>query len=472
MAIAAVRSPIPVGIYARISSDREGDQLGVTRQLTDCERLAQLRGCRVVERYVDDDISAWSGQRRPEYERMLEDLRSGRIRGVLVWHLDRLTRHPRELEAFLDLCDQVDVELLGCVTGDVDLADHGGRLLARMLGGLARYESDHKSERIRRKHLEIAESGGVSGGGSRPYGYEDDKVTLRPAEAAVVAECAKRLLAGEPVRSIANDLNDRGIPAAKGGQWSPQSLRRMLASPRISGQREYHGEILSTAAWPGIISAEDGAKIRALLANPERRTNKAARRYLLGGLLVCSHCGERLVARPRTGGKRRYACAKGVGFSGCGKTYINADEVEQFVTDAVLHRVDSRDLQRAMERRQQTAPHAERWWKEAEAAQEQLEELAAEYGRREITIGEWKAARKPIEQRLSAARKQLAKVTHGGLLDSYVGHSDRLLADWDSLDLSQQHAIVAAVVDSVRVGPARKGYNRFDESRLDPVWRP
>jgi site-specific DNA recombinase len=472
MATATARAPVRVGIYARISSDRDGDQLGVQRQIADCERLAQVRGWLVADRYVDDDISAWSGRRRPEFERLLADVRSGAIRGVLVYHLDRLTRGDlRELESFVALCEELDVEL-GCVTGDVDLATSAGRLTARMLGSLARYESDHKSERIRRKHLEIAESGGVSGGGSRPYGYEDDKMTVRPAEAAVVVECAKRLLAGEPVRSIASDLNARGMPAAKGGPWSPQSLRRMLASPRISGQREYHGEILAAAAWPGIISPEDGAKIRALLANPERRTNKAARRYLLGGLLVCSHCGERLVARPRTGGKRRYACAKGVGFSGCGKTYINADEVEQFVTGAVLHRVDSRDLQRAMERRQQTAPHTERWWKEAEAAQAQLEELAAEYGRREITIGEWKAARKPIEQRLSAARKQLAKVTHGGLLDSYIGHSDRLLADWESLDLSQQHAIVAAVVDSVRVGPARKGYNRFDESRLDPVWRP
>jgi hypothetical protein len=125
-----------------------------------------------------------------------------------------------------------------------------------------------------------------------------------------------------------------------------------------------------------------------------------------------------------------------------------------------------------MERRQRHAPEAEHWWKEAETAQEQLEELATEYGRREITMGEWKAARKPIEQRLSAARKQLAKVTHGGLLDSYVGHSDRLRADWHNLDLSQQHAIVAAVIDAVRVGPARKGYNRFDESRLDPLLRP
>ena len=60
----------------------------------------------------------------------------------------------------------------------------------------------------------------------------------------------------------------------------------MLASPRISGQRIHRGEIVAKAVWPALISPEDGAKIRSLLANPERRTNKTARRYLLGG--ICS----------------------------------------------------------------------------------------------------------------------------------------------------------------------------------------
>ena len=459
-------------MYARISSDREGDGLGVARQIEDCERLAERKGWRVVERYIDDDVSAWSGKRRPEYARSLADLEAGSINGLLVYDLDRLHRQPSELESFIDLCQRLRLTNVASVSGDIDLTTADGQFQARILGAVAKKESDDKSRRIRRKHLEIAASGRVSGGGSRPYGYELDKVTLRPAEAAVVAECAQRLLAGEPIRTIARGLNERGIASASGGLWSPQSLRRMLASPRISGQRAHRGEIVAIAEWPGIISVEDGAKIRALLANPERRTNKAARRYLLGGLLVCGHCGERLVARPRTGGQRRYACAKGVGFSGCGKRYINADEVERFVTEAVLHRLDSREVQRTIERRRQRAPQAERWWQEAEAAQQQLEELAEAYGQREITMSEWKAARRPIEQRLTAARKQLAKVTHGGLLDSYVGHSERLRADWDALDLSQQHAVVAAVLDSVRVGPARRGYNRFDESRLTPVWRP
>jgi DNA invertase Pin-like site-specific DNA recombinase len=434
--------------------------------MEDCARLAERKGWRVVEQYVDDDVSAWSGKRRPEYARLLADLQAGSINGLLVYDLDRLHRQPSELESFIDLCQRLGLTNVASVSGEIDLTTADGQFQARILGAVAKKSSDDTSRRIRRKHLEIAAEGRVSGGGSRPYGYEADKVTLRPAEAAVVAECAKRLLAGEPVRSIGQDLNERGIPTSTGGEWSPQSLRRMLASARIAGQREHRGEIVATAEWPGIISPEDGARIRALLANPERRTNKAARRYLLGGLLVCGHCGEKLVARPRTGGKRRYACAKGVGFSGCGKTYINADEVEQFVTEAALHRIDSRDLQRAMERRQQRAPEAQQWLEEVEAAQKQLDELADAYGQREITMSEWKAARKPIEQRTTAARKQLAKVTHGGLLDSYVGHSDRLRTDWDALDLSQQHAIVAAVINSVQVGPARPGYNRFDESRL------
>src|SRR6266566_8252600 len=357
--------PVRAGIYARISSDREGDGLGVNRQLDDCKQLAESRGWAVAETYVDDDVSAYSGKPRPQYARLLDDVRTGTVNGVLVYHLDRLHRQPKELEEFFEVCKDAGVDDLATVTGRIDLADPDGQFQARILGAVAKKESDDKSRRIRRKHEELAVNGKVSGGGSRPYGYEADKLTVRPAEAAVIKDCARRLLAGEPVRSIAADLNARGVPSAGGSQWSPQSLTRMLASARISGQREHKGEIVATAEWPAIITFEETAKIRALLSNPARRTNRAARRYLLHGLLSCSHCGERLVARPRSGGQRRYACAKGVGFSGCGKTYINADEVERFVTEAVLHRLDSVELQRTMERRQQQAPDAERWWEEA-----------------------------------------------------------------------------------------------------------
>ncbi len=425
----------------------------------------------VVGEYVDDDTSAWSGKPRPEYERMLDDLGAGVIGGVVVYHLDRLHRQPKELEAFFDVCKEAGVSDLATVTGRINLADPDGQFQARILGAVAKKESDDKSRRIRRKHEELAALGRVSGGGSRPYGYERDRKTLVPAEAAIVKECAKRFLAGESLRSIAVDLNRRGVSAARGGPWSTQSLRRLLASARVSGQREHHGEVVAQAEWPAIITATQHRQIRGLLADPARRTNATARRYLLGGLLVCSHCGEKLVARPRAGGQRRYHCAKGPGFSGCGRTAIKADDVERYVVEAVLHRIDDPKVAAAQARRPKE-PDAQRWHDQLEADRAQLEQLAAEWGRKEVTMAEWRAAKEPIQQRITAARKQLDKTTRANTLDEFLGKGDQLRDQWASLDLSQQHTIVAQVLDHVVVGPGRPGYNRFDPSRLRAVWIP
>ncbi|MEI6404033.1 MAG: recombinase family protein, partial [Actinomycetota bacterium] len=74
---------VQAGIYTRISSDPDGTAQGVTRQLEDCRKLAAARGWTVVDEYVDNDVSAYSGKRRPEYERLMTDVTSGRIGAVV-----------------------------------------------------------------------------------------------------------------------------------------------------------------------------------------------------------------------------------------------------------------------------------------------------------------------------------------------------------------------------------------------------
>ena len=323
MSLVAARA----GIYARISSDREADGLAIGRQLEDCERLAEERGWRVVERYIDQDVSAYNGRVRPAYRRLLGDLRTGSIDGVIVYHLDRLHRQPRDLEEFFDVCKTAGVDDLATVTGRINLADPDGQFQARILGAVAKKESDDKSRRIRRKHEELAAAGRLSGGGTRPYGYASDRRTIRPGEAAVIRETATRLLAGESVRSICTALNERGERTVTGGEWTQQTLRRMLFSARISGQREHRGVIVGPAEWPGILTPADTERIRALFGDPARRTNKTARRYLLARLLRCGRCGATLVSRPTATGTRRYVCASGPGFGGCGRITITAEHV-------------------------------------------------------------------------------------------------------------------------------------------------
>jgi DNA invertase Pin-like site-specific DNA recombinase len=462
--------PKAAAIYARISSDPEGDRLGVTRQVEDCRAMAERRGWPIAETYVDDDVSAYSGKPRPEYRRLLDDMRAGTVDAVVVWHLDRLHRHPRELEEFFEVCDGAGVRSMASVTGDTDLATHDGRFLARILGAVARKESDDKSRRITRKHEEMARSGRLVRNSTRPFGYRDDFRTIEPAEAAVIREAVARLRAGDSLRGIATDWNERGIRTVRGGPWKVQVLRRMIASARISGQREYKDEIVAVGDWEPIITPEDTARVRAILGSATRATARTVRRYLLsGGLLHCGVCDSILVARPRQDGTRRYVCAKGPGLPGCGKTAIVAEPLERFIAEAVLYRLDTPELAAALEGTTPPDDAGERANLAADRAQ--LEELATAYGEKLITFPEYLAARKPIEARIEAGKRALARLTRTEAITPYVGQASALREAWEGLPLTRQRAIVASILDRVVVGPATRGRNRFDPDRLEPVWR-
>jgi site-specific DNA recombinase len=464
--------PSAAAIYARISSDPTGDQLGVTRQIEDCQALADRRGWPVSDVYVDDDRSAYSGKPRPEYLRLLDDIGCGAVDAVIVWHLDRLHRQPRELEDFFTVCDRARVTDLASVFGDVDLATNDGRFMARILGAVSRKESDDKSRRITRKHQELALAGKSAGGGTRPYGYRPDRRTVEPSEAAVVREAVARVLAGDSLRGLAGDLNRRGVPTVKGRPWSVQVLRGILLGSRLSAQRSYRGEIVAAGDWEPIISPDETARLRAILTDPDRLTRRTVRRYLLsGGLLRCGVCGAVLTARPRSDGTRRYVCAKGPGLPGCGAIAIVADPLEALITEAVLYRLDTPELAAALAGAATDNSTAAAIHADLVKDQEQLEQVARAHGERQITFAELLAARNPIEARIEASRRKLSRLTRSTALDRYVGDSSSLRASWADLPLPRQRAVVAAVLDRAVIRPAVRGRNSFDPARVEPTWR-
>jgi DNA invertase Pin-like site-specific DNA recombinase len=211
------RSVGSAAVYARISSD-DGQALGVSRQLEDCRKLAASLGWPVGEEYVDNDLSAYSGKPRPEYQRMLTDLADGARDAVIVYHVDRLTRRPIELEQFLDVLTAAKVRHVRFVAGgDLDIGNGDGLMVLRMLLAVAANESATKSRRIKRKMEQNATAGLPHGGYRRPFGYAEDKITVVPAEAEVIRTLAERYVAGESLRSLASWLEAEGITTVGGG---------------------------------------------------------------------------------------------------------------------------------------------------------------------------------------------------------------------------------------------------------------
>ena len=246
--------------------------------------------------------------------------------------------------------------------GPVDLSTPAGRAVAeRWAPGLATRVSTRQNA-SGAKPLNWLRQARCLVVGIRPYGYEADRLTIDEARRRDHPAVRPSILAGEPVRSVARDLNSREVPTATGKQWTAQTLKRMLVSGRISGQRDHQprsrietkrklvGEIVGAAQWPGIIAPEETTRLRALLLHPDRRlTPVVPRRCLLTGILACSHCGATLMGRPN--GRRKDALrlhARCQAAARCGRTYVLAAPADELVTDMVRIALDSPALDAAL----------------------------------------------------------------------------------------------------------------------------
>ncbi len=457
-------------IYARISSD-DGTALGVARQLADCRKLAADLGWEVAEEYVDNDVSAYAAKGRPAYDRMLADIADGYRDGVIVYHVDRLTRRPIELEQFVEVVTSAGVGSVRFVAGgDLNVGDGDGLLVLRMLGAVAANESATRSRRVRRKHQEIALSGRPNGGSLRPFGYDTDKITVRPDEAVIIERLVSRYIAGESLRSLATWLDEQEIRTVTGKPWISSTVRTMISSGRIAGLREHKGEIVGPAVWDAIITPAERDKVLAKMADAARTNSRTARRYVLSGLPRCGKCDHKLYSAARET-TRRYVCIAGIDHGGCGRLTVVAPPLEELVTDAVLYRLDTPELAAALAGRSSDDTETSALSEALSADRAQLDELAQLYADKAIGAREWMTARSPIEARISDTQRRLSRLNRADALTGWVGNGGELRTKWEALNLTRQAAIVNAVVDRVVIGPGTPGARSLDPGRVEIIWK-
>lgn len=387
------------GVYCRISEDRNGEGLGVGRQEKDCRQLAKQRGWTVVDVYTDNDLSGSKrAVHRPEYERMLADAAAGRIDAVVAWDFDRLTRQPRQLEAFVDQCTAAGVRELVTVSDNVNLGTGDGLLVARIKGAVAAEEARKIGQRVARKMQELAEEGRPNGG-RRPYGFTSNRIDHDPVEAAALRAAADTILGGDTVTA-----------AARLTSLSPSALKRVLCSPRVAGLRQHRGEVIGDACWAPIIGRADWERLRGLLCRPSRYS-VPIKHHLLSGIARCGECEAPLSAQWRKNPTRVvYSCRSARG--GCGRVSVDGSHLERTVVEEIGSVLRTTRGRRAAQRHLDGEPDEleARLLAAVEADEKRLTTLAAEVGELNITAAEWSAMRRPIVQRIEDVRAQLAKV--------------------------------------------------------------
>lgn len=464
--------------YSRISDDRQGRALGVERQRADTTRVVSARDEWVLHRqYEDNDVSAsrFSRQRRAAFARLTDDIAAHTIQVVVCWDLDRLVRQPSELEALIALSAATGFRLFD-MRGEIDLRSANGRFQARILGGVAAHESDHKSERISRQVEQAAQMGRPHG--RRPYGWRRIKrlnrsgaVTewrddIEPEEAEIIRELARRILSGESLRTISRDLNERHIPSREGGPWSPTTVRTIAGRWRNCGLRVHHGEPAFQGDWPSILDRETVNAIRAVISDPSRRSEKRShgkRTHLLTGLSAarCAVCNDMLRVE-KVHGRYSLRCRRGC-------VSRREDWVDEFICRLVIERLSQPDATELL--RSPGDDNTRRAAAEAEHLRVKLAQTADDYAADLIDRATYLRTVARARERLTLAEKNAAIRRRPPVLEGLVDSSD-VAGVWNALDLDRKRAVIEVLL-VLWLLPAGRGSRRmqFDPESLRVEWR-
>ncbi len=456
----------------RISDDPEERAVGVGRQEQDCRALADRLGWTIGEVIVENDTSAYKTKvrrnldglperatLRPEYRRALQLLHTGAADGLVVYDIDRLARQMRDLEALIDVVQARGVPVVS-VTGSLDVSTSAGQTMSRVLVSMANKSSQDTARRVSRAALQRAQAGTPKTDGFRAYGY-DREMQVVPDEAAVVREVAERILAGDPVRAIANDLNARGIPPMRAAAWRNPAVKSIVRKPSVAGLRSYSptsDQATATAfmvdgTWQPILDRDTWEAVCAVLEDRGGQRKRIADKYLLSGIATCGACGEPMYVGGNAHGPKHYRC------NACAKVSRSMSWTDERVVAVVKELLDRPEVRSA--RAQASGARPARGLAELVALRERRQQLLRDFAL-DVTADDLRAMLGAVDDRIAALEAEGA---------AFDGAAALVKArEFDALPVYRKREIIRRLV-AVTVLPAGKATRQDPASlRVEPTF--
>jgi site-specific DNA recombinase len=373
-------------VYSRVSTDaQERDGTSLETQERACVEHARALGWDIVATFRDT-ASGYTLD-RPGLDQVRRLVHDGLVEAVVAYAVDRLSRNQNHIGVVFDDAQKSDVRLEFVTEKFEDTAI--GRFILAARAFIAEVEREKIAERTMRGKAERARSGRIpQGTGKGCYGYRYNPSTgkreIVPEQAEVVRRIFREVLEGVPIMTIAERLNDDGIPTFSGGFWFPATIHHMLRNPtytgrmiyrktvvrqfhdRLSGRRRRKVELRDEADWievvgatPVIVDEATFQGVQEILDDPERlRRGRRDNPYPLSGHLRCRRCGKAMVGQTLQKRFRYYRCRRA--FAGprhdrCDGTYVRADDLEQVVREQVARILADPQLIEAEYRRREAA---------------------------------------------------------------------------------------------------------------------
>jgi len=351
------RPAVRCAIYTRKSTDENLDtdfnSLDAQRESAENYiRAQQHEGwVALLDRY-DDGACSGATVERLALQRLMNDVRAGRIDTIVVYKIDRFSRSLMDFARLVEELEQHDVSLVA-VTQQFNTTTSMGRLTLNILLSFAQFEREVIAERIRDK-IAAEKRRGKYLGGMPPLGYDVDRdrklLLVNQEEASLVRRIFRRYLQLGSVVALIKELNAAGHKTKSwttkkgvhrpGVPWNKNHVYRLLTNPTYIGLIKHkdktypgrHEAIIEKSLWDQVqVSLNDNGGHRAR-ANATRSKTPA----MLKGIIKCGHCGTAMgvtFTKKRDRTYRYYLCghANKNGYDSCPVRSIPAGDIENAV---------------------------------------------------------------------------------------------------------------------------------------------
>ena len=281
------------GLYLRVSTeDQAREGFSLPEQKERLETFCKFKGYEIVDYYKDAGISAKTGNYRPEFERLKEDIKSKRINTIIALKLDRITRSIFDWEKLMTFLDENDA-YIDCANDEVNTTNANGKMVSRLLMSVSQKEIERTSERTKVGLAGAIKQGHLPSQAPLGYKHENKRLVIDYSTKDVVVRIFELYYNGNSYQTISNILNEEQVLGKT--NWRDSTITAILENEVykgdfVHGKRTKHPTYYENVVEP-LVSKEMWEDCQA----QKKKNSRAYQRtltYLFLQKIRCPRCNN------------------------------------------------------------------------------------------------------------------------------------------------------------------------------------
>ena len=281
------------GLYIRVSTeDQAREGFSLPEQEKRLRAMCEYKGYEIYKLYKDAGISAKTGNYRPAFEELLQDIRDKKCNTIVVLKLDRLTRSVYDMEGIMKFLDENNA-YLDCANEEINTTNSSGKMVARLLTTVSQNEIERTSERTKVGLAGAIKEGHIPARAPLGYKHIDKKLVPDPLTKDIVIRIYNLYFEGKSYFNIATIFNEEKVLGKT--NWCDTGILRIIANEvykgdYVHGKRTNHPTYYKDVVEP-IVSKElwESCQVQK---KKNQKNYMRTQTYIFLQKLKCPKCGR------------------------------------------------------------------------------------------------------------------------------------------------------------------------------------